>query len=48
MEPLRNIKEFQSLTRRVAAFNRFVFKSINKCLPFFKVLKKAFKWTDKC
>jgi len=20
----------------------------NKCLPFFKVLKKAFQWTDEC
>ena len=20
----------------------------NKCLPFFKVLKKAFEWTDEC
>ena len=48
MEPPRNIKEVQSLIGRVAAFNRFVSKAIDKCLPFFKVLKKAFEWTDEC
>ena len=48
MEPPRNIKEVQSLTGRVAALNRFVSKAIDKCLPFFKVLKKAFEWTDEC
>ena len=45
MEPPRNIKEVQSLIGRVAALNRFVSKATNKCLPFFKVLKKAFEWT---
>ena len=48
MEPPRNIKEVQSLTGRVATLNRFVSKAIDKCLPFFKVLKKAFEWTDGC
>ena len=48
MEPPKNIKEVQSLTGRVAALNRFVSKSIDKCLTFFKILRKAFKWTDQC
>ena len=48
MEPPKNIKEVQSLTGRVAALNRFVSKATDKCLPFFKVLRKAFKWTDEC
>ena len=48
MKPPQNIKEVQSLTGRVAAFNRFVSKAIDKCLPFFKVLKKAFEWMDEC
>ena len=48
MEPPRNIKEVQPFTRRVAALNRFASKAIDKCLPFFKVLKKAFEWTDEC
>ena len=47
-EPPKNVKEIQSLTRRVAALNRFVSKATNKCLPFFKVLRKAFEWTNEC
>ena len=48
MKPLQSIKEVQSLTGRVVALNRFVSKATNKCLPFFKILKKAFEWTDEC
>ena len=48
MKPPQNVKEVQSLTGRVAALNRFVFKAIDKCIPFLKVLKKAFEWTDDC
>ena len=48
MEPPKNIKEVQSLTGRVAALNRFVSKATDKCLPFFKILRKAFKWMDEC
>ncbi|XP_065623880.1 uncharacterized protein LOC112029605 [Quercus suber] len=48
MEPPKNIKEVQSLTGRVAALNRFVSKATDKCLPFFKILRKAFEWTDEC
>ena len=44
----KNIKKLQSLNRRVAALNRFVSRATDKCLPFFKVLRKAFKWTDEC
>ena len=31
------------MNRRVAALNRFVFRVMDKCLPFFKTLKKAFE-----
>ena len=48
IEPPKNIKEVQSLTRLVAALNRFVSKATDKCLAFFKVLRKAFEWTDEC
>jgi len=48
MEPPKNIKEVQSLTGRVAALNKFVSKATDKCLPFFKILRKAFEWTDEC
>ena len=43
MEPPRNIEDVQSLTRQVTALNRFVLKATDKCLPFLKVLKKAFE-----
>ena len=48
MKPPQNVKEVQSLTGRVTALNRFVSKATDKCLPFFRVLKKAFEWTDDC
>ena len=36
------------MNRKVAALNRFVSKATDKCLPFFRVLKKSFEWTDEC
>ena len=44
----KTVKEVQKLTRRIAAFNRFVFRVTNKCLPFFKTPKQVFAWTDEC
>lgn len=46
MTPLMIVKEVQSLNGRVVALNRFASRVTDKCLPFFKTLKKAFKWTD--
>ena len=48
MKPPQNIKEVQFLTERVAAFNKFISKATDKCLPFFRVLKNAFEWKDEC
>ena len=42
MTPPKNIKEMQSLNGRVMALNCFVSRATDKCLPFFKVLRKAF------
>ena len=36
------------MNSRVATLNKFISKAMDKCLPFFKMLKKAFEWTDKC
>ena len=36
------------MSGKVAALTRFVFKATDKCMPFFKVLKKAFQWNDEC
>ena len=48
MKPPRNVKEVQSLNGKVAALNRFVSRVTDKCLPFFRTLKKSFEWTDEC
>ncbi len=48
MKPPRTVREIQSLTRRVTALNKFVSKATDKCLPFFRVLEKAFVWTLEC
>ena len=39
MQSPSRTKKVQSLTRRVAALNRFISKAIDKCLPFFDSLK---------
>ena len=33
---------------KVAALNKFIFRATDKCMPFFKVLKKAFQWNNEC
>ena len=48
MKSPQSIKEVQSLTGQVATLNRFVSKVTDRCLSFFKVLKKAFEWTNEC
>lgn len=48
MSPQTNVKEVQCLGGHIAALNRFVSQSTNKCFPFFKLLKKKFEWTNEC
>jgi hypothetical protein len=48
MQPPKTIKETQGLIGKVAMLNHFVSRSTDKCILFFKILKKAFEWTDKC
>jgi hypothetical protein len=48
MEAPRTTKQLQRLTGRIAALNRFISKSTDKCLPFFKILRKAFTWSEEC
>ena len=43
---IQSQKTMKQLTGRLAALNRFISRSTNKCLPFFKILKKAFEWSD--
>ena len=47
----RTVKDVQSLTGRIAAFNRFVSKSSDRCQEFFKAIRqvgKTFQWTSEC
>ncbi|GKV13325.1 hypothetical protein SLEP1_g24352 [Rubroshorea leprosula] len=59
MEPPKSVKDIQRLTRRVAAFHRFISKSADKCLLFFKIMRSAaqkdesgkqkkFEWNQAC
>ncbi|KAM1182313.1 hypothetical protein ACFX19_000822 [Malus domestica] len=44
-------KDIQSLTGKVVALTRFIFKATNRCALFFKALKgskKYITWTDEC
>ena len=44
-----NIKEVQKLTGRVAALNRFISRSSDRCRLFYDVLRKnkGFEWSEK-
>ena len=44
----KTVKEVQSLNGKVAVLNRFVSRATDKCLPFFRTLKKSFEWTTEC
>ena len=48
MAPPRNVKEVQSLNGKRAALNKFVLRATDKCLPFFRTLKKSFEWIVEC
>lgn len=45
----RTIKDIQKLTGRVAALNRFISRSSDRCKPFYDVLRKnkGFQWTER-
>ncbi|GKV20136.1 hypothetical protein SLEP1_g30298 [Rubroshorea leprosula] len=50
MEPPKTVKDVQRLTGRVAALHKFIARSAERCLPFFKALRepKHFQWTNEC
>ena len=39
----KTIKEVQSLNGKIAALNRFVSRAMDKCLLFFRTLKRSFE-----
>ena len=50
LQPPRNPKEVQKLTKMVAALNRFISRLVDRCRPFFLLMKKwkGFEWTEEC
>ena len=46
----KNKGEVQRLTGRIAALNRFISRSTDKCLPFYDILRgnKKFEWSEEC
>ncbi|GKU89570.1 hypothetical protein SLEP1_g3694 [Rubroshorea leprosula] len=59
MELLKLVKDIQRLTEKVAALHRFISKPVDKCLPFFKIMRSAaqkdefgkqkkFEWNLEC
>ena len=50
LQPPRNPKEVQRLTEMMAALNRFISRSTDRCRPFFLLMNKwkGFEWTEEC
>ncbi|KAG6472848.1 hypothetical protein ZIOFF_070326 [Zingiber officinale] len=50
MPPPRSTREVQRLTGRITALSRFISKTVDRSLPFFKILRKAtkFHWDEEC
>ena len=50
LQPPRNPKEVQKLTGMMAALNRFISRSADRCRPFFLLLHKwkEFEWLEVC
>ena len=50
LRPPRNPKEVQKLTGMMAALNRFISRSAERCRPFFLLLHKwkEFHWSEEC
>ena len=50
LQPPRNPKEVQKLTGMMAALNRFISRSVERCRPFFLLLHKwkEFEWSEEC
>ena len=50
LQPPWNPKEIQRLTGMMAALNRFISRSADRCRPFFLLMNKwkCFEWTEEC
>ena len=50
LKSLRNAKEVQKLAGMITALNRFIFRSTNRCRPFYLLINKwkGFEWSKDC
>ena len=48
LAPPKTVKEVQSLNGKIAALNRFISRATNKCVRYFRTLKRSFEWMGKC
>lgn len=51
LEISKNLKDLQSLNRKIAALHRFIPRSSDKCRDFFKLIKKhrgKIEWNAEC
>ena len=50
LQPPQNPKEVQTLIGMMAALNRFISRSADRCRPFFLLMNKwkGFEWTEEC
>ena len=50
LQPPRNPKEIQRLTKMMAVLNQFISRSADRCRPFFLLMNKwkGFEWTEEC
>ena len=50
LKPPRNAKEVQKLTGMIAALNRFISRSADRCRSFYLLINKwkGFKWSEEC
>ena len=48
LQPPRNPKEVQKLTGMIAALNRFISKSVDRCRPFYLLINKwkVYEWSE--
>ena len=50
LKPPRNAKNVQKLTGMIAALNRFISRSVDRCRPFYLLINKwkGFEWSEEC
>ncbi|XP_065620827.1 uncharacterized protein LOC112000149 [Quercus suber] len=50
LRPPQNPKEIQRLAGMIAALNRFISRSVDRCRPFYLLLNKwkGFEWSEEC